>query len=77
MSCLKSEKINYFCAKTARFLKKNAGMNYFLLPTWLQSDSADTRYGDVAIDSPTVLAIYKKIMELDGRFELIDAALCC
>ena len=31
--------------------KKVAGMNHFMLPTEPQSDRANTRYGDAAIDA--------------------------
>ncbi|RKY09899.1 MAG: hypothetical protein DRP65_07295 [Planctomycetota bacterium] len=48
--------------------KKAAGMNHFLLPTGPQSDSANTRYGDVAIDS-----LIKSMAQLGSKPQTLKA----
>jgi chemotaxis protein CheD len=48
--------------------KKAAGMNHFLLPTGPQSDTANTRYGNVAIDS-----LIQSIAQLGSKPQTLKA----
>ena len=48
--------------------KKIAGMNHFLLPTGPQSDSANTRYGNVSIDS-----LIKSMAQLGSKPQTLKA----